>query len=203
MTQPDRILPSREAITGLLQAHHQGDRDAFERLVPLIYDDLRGIARRQLARSGPSPTLNATALVHEAWFQLVDETRVDWQSRGHFFAIAARAMRRIVVDHARERSAQKRGGDQVQVELDPDLLGVERQAETLLALDQALTTIASFSERLARVAECRLFGGLSEEETAAALEISLRTAQREWQRARAWLQREMAPSGSPAPAGGR
>jgi RNA polymerase sigma-70 factor (ECF subfamily) len=199
MTPPDRNVLPREAITGLLQAHHQGDSAAFERLVPLVYEDLRKIARRQLSRSASSPTLNATALVHEAWFQLVDETRVDWQSRGHFFAIAARAMRRIVVDHARERSAQKRGGGQGFVDLDPDSIAVEQQAENLLALDQALTTIASFSERLARVAECRLFGGLSEEETAAALEISLRTAQREWQRARAWLQKEMAPA---APAGG-
>jgi RNA polymerase sigma-70 factor (ECF subfamily) len=198
MTPPNSDLPAREAITGLLQAHHQGDPDAFERLVPLIYDDLRQIARRQLAKSATSPTLNATALVHEAWFQLVDETRVDWQSRSHFFAIAARAMRRIVVDHARERSAQKRGGGQAYVDLDPDAIAVEQQAETLLALDQALSTIATFSERLARVAECRLFGGLSEEETAAALDTSLRTVQREWRRARAWLQRAMSPGGDKA-----
>lgn len=191
---PDEIADPRAAITRLLLAHHQGDGEAFAQLVPLIYDDLRQIARRQLAKSGMSPTLNATALVHEAYFQLVDETRVDWQSRGHFFAIAARSMRRILIDYVRERRAQKRGGNQVQVDLDPNAIAIEQQAETLLALDQALGTIASFSERLARVVECRLFGGLSEEETAAALGISLRTAQREWQRARAWLQKEMTPA---------
>lgn len=197
---PEETPDPRAAITGLLLAHHQGDGEAFQQLVPLIYEDLRQIARRQLARSGMSPTLSATALVHEAYFQLVDETKVDWQSRGHFFAIAARSMRRILIDYVRERRAQKRGGDQVHVELDPNAIAVEQQAETLLALDQALGTIASFSERLARVAECRLFGGLSEEETAAALGISLRTAQREWQRARAWLQKEMAPGGGSAAA---
>jgi RNA polymerase sigma factor (TIGR02999 family) len=159
--------------------------------VPLVYQDLRVIARRQIARSGAAQTLNATALVHEAYFRLVDETKVPWQNRGHFFAIAARSMRRIIIDYARERQAQKRGGDAVHLELKPDAVAVEAQAETLLALDAALTRIAQFSERLAQVVECRLFGGLSDEETAQALDTSVRTVQREWSRAKAWLQREM------------
>ena len=187
----DDASDPREEITQLLIAHHAGDQGAFDRLLPLVYDDLRRIARRQLRRSGGAQTLNATALVHEAYFRLVDERRVDWQDRGHFFAIAARSMRRILVDYARERGAQKRGGGQAHVELRPDDIAVEEQAESLIALDQALATLGSFSERLARVVECRVFGGLSEEETAGALGISLRTSQREWQRARAWLAREM------------
>lgn len=192
---------SREAITQLLLAHHAGDRDAFARLVPLVYDDLRRIARQQLHRfGGAAQTLNATALVHEAYFRLVDERRVDWQDRGHFFAIAARSMRRIIVDYARERGAQKRGGGLAHVELKTEELAVAEQAESIVALDQALSALGAFSERLAQVVECRVFGGLSEEETAAALGVPLRTAQREWQRARAWLAREMGPPGE---AGGR
>ncbi len=184
-------MAEREQITHLLVAHHEGDEDAFKRLVPLVYNDLRQIARRQIFRSGAAYTLNATALVHEAYFRLVDETNVPWQNRGHFFAIAARSMRRIIVDYARERKAQKRGGDKQHVELTPNSVAIEEQAETLLALDRALTKITAFSERLAKVIECRLFGGLTEEETAQALEVSVRTVQRDWRRARAWLQKEM------------
>ncbi len=184
-------MAEREEITRLLIAHHQGDREAFERLVPLVYDDLRRIARRQIGRSGAAATLNATAIVHEAYFRLVDADGVPWQNRGHFFAVAARSMRRIIVDYARERQAQKRGGGEIHVELKPNAVAIEEQAETLLAIDRALTSIAAFSERLARVVECRLFGGLSEAETAQALDVSVRTVQREWHRGRAWLQREM------------
>lgn len=184
-------MDPHEEITLLLKAHHDGDEGAFERLVPLVYDDLRVIARRQIAKSGAARTLNATALVHEAYFRLVDEKSVPWQNRGHFFAIAARSMRRIIIDYARERQAQKRGGGQVHLELKPEAVAIEEQADTLLALDAALTRIATFSERLAQVVECRLFGGLSEEETAQAVGASVRTVQREWQRARAWLRKEM------------
>lgn len=181
----------RDEITRLLLAHHEGDAEAFRQLTSLVYDDPRRIAMRQIARGGAGETLNATALVHEAYLRLVDETRVEWQDRAHFFAIAARSMRRIIVDHARERRAQKRGGGQVHLELDPERIAVVEQAETLLALDAALAAMSAINERLAQVAECRLFGGLSEEETAQALSVSLRTVQRDWQRARAWLQREM------------
>ena len=182
---------TRDEITHLLLAHHQGDEEAFHQLTSLIYEDLRRIALRQIARGGAGATLSATVLVHEAYLRLVDETRVEWQDRSHFFAIAARSMRRIIIDHARERGAQKRGGGQARVELDPERIAVEEQAETLLAIDAALAAMSDIDERLARVAECRLFGGLSDEETARALGVSLRTVQRDWQRARAWLQRDM------------
>jgi RNA polymerase sigma factor (TIGR02999 family) len=182
---------SRDAITRLLIAHREGDDEAFRQLTELVYGDLRRIALGQIARGGAGETLNATALVHEAYLRLIDERQVEWQGRAHFFAIAARSMRRIIVDHARERGAQKRGGGQPHLELDPERIAVVEQAETLLALDRALAAMSEIDERLARVAECRLFGGLSEEETAQALAVSLRTEQRDWQRARAWLQREM------------
>ncbi len=184
-------MAAREAITRLLVAHREGDRQAFEQLVPLVYDDLRRIARRQIGRGGAAPTLNSTAIVHEAYFRLVDETGVPWQNRGHFFAIAARSMRRIIIDYARERHARKRGGGKVHVELEPDALAIDEHAESLLAIDRALTSMSAFSDRLARVVECRLFGGLSEAETAQALEVSVRTVQRDWRRGRAWLQREL------------
>lgn len=183
--------PSRAEITRLLLAHREGDDEAFRQLTPLIYNDLRRIALGQIARGGAGETLNATALVHEAYLRLIDERQVEWQGRAHFFAIAARSMRRIIVDHARERGAQKRGGGQPHLELDPERIAVVEQAETLLALDRALAAMSAIDERLAKVAECRLFGGLSEEETAQALAVSLRTVQRDWQRARAWLQRDM------------
>lgn len=182
---------SRGEITRLLLAYHEGDQEAFQQLTSLVYDELRRIARRQIARGGAGETLNATALVHETYLRLIDERRVEWQGRAHFFAIAARSMRRIIVDHARERGAQKRGGGQLHLELDPERIAVVEQAETLLALDAALAAMSEIDERLARVAECRLFGGLSEEETSRALAVPLRTVQRDWQRARAWLQRDM------------
>lgn len=183
--------PSQGEVTRLLLAHREGDPEAFKRLTSLVYEDLRRIARRQIGRGGAGETLSATALVHEAYLRLIDETRIAWQGRGHFFAIAARSMRRILVDHARERQAQKRGGGRPHLELDPERIALVEQAETLLALDVALAAMGALDDRLARVAECRLFGGLSEEETAQALAVSLRTVQRDWQRARAWLQREM------------
>jgi len=178
-------------VTRLLVAHHEGDEEAFGELLPLVYQDLRRIARQQVHRGAGAETLNATALVHEAYFRLVHETRVPWQGRGHFFAIAARSMRRILIDYARKKSTQKRGGGVALLELEPERIAVEEQAETLLALDQALERLAAFNERLAQVAECRLFAGLTEEETAAALGVSTRTVERDWVKARAWLQREV------------
>jgi RNA polymerase sigma factor (TIGR02999 family) len=187
MTAPD----ATGKITRLLQAHHDGDRAAFDQLVPLVYDRLRRIARGQLSgRRGQ--TLDTTSLVHEAYMELVEETGVAWQDRSHFFAICARAMRRILVDYARERTAQKRGGGKPDLTLEPELLGVEQQAEQVLAVDRALESLAGFNERLARLVECRYFAGMTEEESAHALGVSLRTVQRDWMRARAWLQKELA-----------
>jgi RNA polymerase sigma factor (TIGR02999 family) len=188
MPPPD---PAGE-ITRLLQAHHEGDREAFDLLVPMVYERLRQIARGQLARGGRGELLDTTALVHEAWVQLVDETGVDWQDRSHFYAISARAMRRIVVDFARRRTAMKRGGGAAALTLEPDQLGADRQADLILAVVRAVGSRASLNERLARVVECRYFAEMTEEETAQALGVSLRTVQRDWMRARAWLRKELA-----------
>lgn len=183
-------MAGTDDITSLLLAHQQGDASALDRVWPLVYDHLRAIAGRQLQRGAPV-TLNATALVHEAYLRLADDTRLQWQNRAHFLAIAARCMRQVIVDAARTRRAAKRGGGRPFVELDPDTIAVDGQAELIVAIDEALESVASFNQRMARVAECRLFAGLTEEETAQALDLSLRTVQREWHRARAWLQQQL------------
>jgi RNA polymerase sigma factor (TIGR02999 family) len=180
-----------DQITELLQRHRSGDRDAFDRLVGLVYHQLRQTARRQVARGWAGRTLDTTALVHEAYLVLVGETAVDWQDRQHFFAITARVMRRILVDHARYRGALKRGGGRPAVDLDRVLVSTDDQLELVLIVDEAVTALEAFNPRLARVVECRYFAGLSEEETASALGTSLRTVQRDWMRARAWLLEEL------------
>jgi RNA polymerase sigma factor (TIGR02999 family) len=179
-------------VTQLLKAYEAGDRSAFDRLVPIVYDELRRLARRQLYR-GPrgGQTLNTTGLVHEAWLRLVDQSQAEWQDRGHFLAVAARAMRQITIDHARRRLAAKRGGGAPREQLDESRLPGAQRAEWLLALEEALEHLARHNERLVRVVECRFFAGFSEEETAEALGVSLRTAQRDWLRARAWLREEL------------
>lgn len=183
-------------VTGLLRAYREGDRSAFDRLVPLVYDDLRRVARRQLRRGRGGQTLNTTGLVHEAYLKLADRTGAAMEDRGHLLAVSAAAMRQVIISHARRHAAAKRGGGDRPVTLEEDRIGVERQAEQLLALDDALTRLAGRNERLGRVVECRYFAGLSEEETAQALGTSLRTAQRDWMRARAWLREEL---GAPPP----
>lgn len=179
--------PMQTDITALLVAHGDGQADALDRLVPLVYQDLRRMARGHLRRRRPDDTLNTTGLVHEVYVRLVDQSRATWRDRGHFFAVSAIAMRQIVVDHARRRARLKRGGDQVLVPLEDAADPAEREAEQVMAIDQALGKLAAIDPRLARVVECRFFAGLSEEETAAALQVSVRTAQREWFKARAWL----------------
>ncbi len=183
-------MPASDDITSLLLAHQDGDATALAQVWPLLYDHLRGIARRQL-RSGAPATLNATALVHEAYLRLATSASLSWQNRAHFLGIAARCMRQVIVDAARTRGAAKRGGGRLPLSLDPDTIAVESQADLIVALDTALDAIAAFNTRLARVAECRLFAGLTDEETAQALDLSVRTAQRDWQRARAWLQQHL------------
>jgi RNA polymerase sigma factor (TIGR02999 family) len=180
-------------ITDLLQRHRRGDRSAFDALVPVIYDRLRRIARRQLARAWSLATLSPTSVVHEAYVQLSEETRVDWQSRSHFFGISACVMRQIVVDYARRRNAVKRGSARPKVSLDAVDVPVENRLELVLGVDEVLAMLESFNPRLARIVECRFFAGMTEEETADALQIPLRTAQREWMRARAWLLKELQP----------
>jgi RNA polymerase sigma factor (TIGR02999 family) len=180
-------------ITHLLQRHRAGDRSAFDVLVPLIYDRLRRMARWQLSRAWSLETLSPTSVVHEAYMQLSRETRVDWQSRSHFFGISARVMRRIVVDYARRRNALKRGAARPRVSVDAIDVPVENRLELVLGVDEVLDMLEGFNPRLARIVECRFFAGMTEEETAEALQIPLRTAQREWARARAWLLKELRP----------
>ena len=185
-----------DAITDALCALRNGAPDAMDRLAPLIYEQLKRIARRQLRAEPAGHTLSTTALVHEAYLKLVDQTRAEWQDRGHFFAVASGAMRRILVDHARRyRAARRGGGDDGApvrpIPLDDTEIPDAERADALVALDEALERLGRFDERQARVVECRFFGGLTEEETAAALGISQRTVAREWVTARGWLYREL------------
>jgi RNA polymerase sigma factor (TIGR02999 family) len=182
---------STAEITQLLRAWREGDEAAFERLSPMIYGELRKIAHGYMRNERDSATLQATALVHEAYLRLVDAARVDWQDRAHFYAVSAQVMRRILVDAARTRLRAKRGGELARVDLDeiPDL-GGERSGE-LLAMDDALNALAKLDPRKAKVIELRFFGGLSVEETAAVLRISAQSVMRDWRLARSWLMREI------------
>lgn len=181
-------------VTKLLRACRRGDQQAFERLIPLVYEDLRRIARRELGRLRRDQILDTTSLVHESYLHLVHPEEIDWNDRIHFLAVVSRAMRQVIVGHVRHQGAQKRGGGQLAVTLDERHLPVADKADRLLALDQALTRLGAHDERLVRVVECRFFTGMSEAETAAALEISLTTVQRDWRRARAYLRDLMAPA---------
>jgi RNA polymerase sigma factor (TIGR02999 family) len=184
-------MPVSGEVTQLLVAYREGDRDAFERLVPIVYDDLRRIARAHLRRNRAGHTLNTTVLVHEAYLRLVDQTRAQWEDRQHFLSVCARAMRQIIISNARKHAAAKRGGGERRVTLDEGRIAGNEDAEWLLSLDRALERLAARNERLARVVECRYFAGLSERETADALQTSLRTVQRDWMRARAWLREDL------------
>lgn len=183
-------MPSQQGeITQALLAATEGDEAATHRLWALVHDALRGMAHRVLRGEQHPQTLSATGLVHEAYFKLVDQSQVEWHNRAHFFAIACRAMRQILVDHARARNALKRRGRQNQVPLEEALAMAERRSEDLVALDEALTRLAAFDERMGQIVECRFFGGLTAEETAGVLGISKRTADREWRRAKTYLYR--------------
>jgi RNA polymerase sigma factor (TIGR02999 family) len=178
-------------VTQLLAAARQGDRSAMDRLMTLVYDELRAMARRQLRRWRPGQTLATTALVHEAYLRLV-QAGASWQDRAHFLSVAGVAMRHILVDTARRRAAQKRGGEELRVpleEAEPGRGGLEAdsQAVEILALDAALTSLAARNERLSRLVEMRFFAGLTEEEIAQALGTSERTVRRDWLKARAFL----------------
>lgn len=181
-------MEPRDDVTRLLRAWSDGDDDAFDALVPLVYDDLRRIARQHLRRRGGGLTLDTTALVHEAWLRLVDHERVAWEDRGHFLAVYSVVTRNLLVDLARRRAASKRGGDRRRVDLDRVELSVDEQADLILAVDAALRRLGEFDPRLARVVECRFFAGLTESETARAMECSERTVRRDWIKARALLQ---------------
>ncbi len=175
-------------VTQLLQAISIGDRNAAEELLPLLYNELRRLAARRLAREKPGLTLQPTALVHEAYVQLVDqEMGRKWDSRGHFFAAAATAMRRVLVDHARRKQSLKRGGDWQQLPLDEDAFTTPEEDERVLALHEGLESFAKVDPRSAQLVTLRFFAGLTLEEAAQSLEISLATAKRDWAYARAWL----------------
>ncbi len=185
--------PEKPEITQLLKAWERGDESAAERLMPVIYDELHRQAARAMRRENDEHTLQATALVHEAWLRLADQDRAGWKNRAHFFGIAAQMMRRVLVDHARARLAEKRGGALQQVTLS-DIHGDAAEANgdvDVIALHEALERLATLDPDQARLVELRYFGGLNIEETAAALDISPATVKREWAVARAWLRREL------------
>jgi len=185
-------LSGNEGITDLLLAWGEGDPDALDRLMPLVYADLRRIARAHLAHEPAGNSLQATGLVNEAYLRLVNQNRVQWQNRAHFFALAARLMRRIVVDHARARRAQKRGGGAGALPLEGVADPHAARDARLLDLDTALDRLAEQDPRASQIVELRHFGGLSIEEAAETLDLSPATVKREWSVARAWLQRELA-----------
>jgi RNA polymerase sigma factor (TIGR02999 family) len=184
-------------ITELLAAWRMGDGDALDRLLPIVYAELKRIARRQRGGRRGGDTLTTTALVHETWLRLANHSGADWVDRAHFFAVAARAMRYLLIDHARRHQAAKRGGGWQRLKLDVDLDIVpegavaDERAETLLALDDALTRLAALDERACRVVECRFFGGLTDRETAEALGVTERTVQRDWTKAKGWLRQAL------------
>ena len=177
-------------VTRLLLQWTEGDKQALEDLLPLVYDELRRLAKSYLQRERPGHTLQSTALVHEAYMRLVDQN-VSWQSRAHFFGIAAQMMRRILVDHARGKNAAKRGDGAVKVTLDEGLVAANERDINVLALDGALTKLAELDGQQGQIVELRFFAGLSIEETAEILKISPATVKRDWAMAKAWLYREM------------
>ena len=178
--------------TELLQALSGGQAEAADQLMPLVYEALEAIARNHLRKERADHTLDTSALVHEAYLKLVVQTRASWANRAHFFAIASQAMRRILINYAHKRNAAKRGGGMAAVTLNENLVQQEMRPEQLLALDEALDRLASFSERQAKVVEMRFFGGLKEEEIAEVLGISGPTVRRDWRFAKAWLSKELA-----------
>ena len=188
--------PQPRDVTTLLLAWRGGDEGALEALVPLVYAELRRLAHRKMRGERVDHPLQTTALVHEAYLRLIDSGRVHWKNRTHFFAVASQVMRRVLVDLARTRNAQKRGGDFAQLPFDEALDSPTGRRLDLVALDDALTALAEVDPRKARVVELRYFGGLTFEETAGVLEISSDTVMRDWKMARLWLLKELEPEGA-------
>lgn len=181
--------PERGDVTQLLDDLSGGDQEAMDRLMPLVYDELRRLARAHLADERAGHTLQTTALVHEAYLKLVNLERTEWKNRAYFFAVASRAMRRLLIDYARRRKRQKRGGGWQRVTFDEALLVTDLSAEKLIVLDEALTRLAELDERQSRIVEYRFFGGLTIDEVADVMDISPATVKRDWSMARAWLYR--------------
>jgi RNA polymerase sigma factor (TIGR02999 family) len=183
--------PPAIEITQLLQSWSQGDEAAIDKLMPLVYDELHRMARRYMSNENPGHTLQATALVNEAYLRLVNTSTANWQSRTHFFAVSAQVMRRILVDWARSRQAAKRGNDVHALELDEALAVPLRTGTDLVAVDDALKTLALLDSRKSQIVELRFFGGLSVKETAEVLKVSEETVHRDWRLAKSWLRREL------------
>ena len=192
----DEHQPNQSEVTRLLGEWRNGDERALEALMPLVYDELRRIADRSLRHERSSHTLQATALVHEAYLRLVGQRDVQWRSRAHFFAIAAQLIRRILVDHARRRHAAKRGSGVDALSLEPDVAVSPSRSVDALALDQAIDRLSGIDPQQGRIVELRFFGGLTNDEVAEVLEISSRTVIREWNMAKAWLYLELSGEGS-------
>jgi RNA polymerase sigma factor (TIGR02999 family) len=181
--------PSSQEVTRLLLAWRDGDQEALERLTPLVYGELRRMAHRYMRRESPDHTLQSSALVNEAFLRLIDCRQIDWQNRAHFFGIAAQMMRQILIDHARSHARAKRGGALRQVSFEETAIVSNERAAELIALDDALTALASFDLNKSRIVELRFFGGLTNEEVGEVMGMSLRTIEREWRKAKAWLRR--------------
>jgi RNA polymerase sigma factor (TIGR02999 family) len=186
---------SKTTVAQLVENARRGDEEALSALMPLVYDELRRLAASYMRRERPGQTLQATALVHDAYIRLMQDSKLSWQNRSHFFGIAARSMRQILVERARARHAVKRGGSRIRVTLDAGLLAAEAPAIDLEALDEALTRLEALDDELAQVVEVRFFGGLSIEEAAETLGVSPATVKRRWTVAKAWLVRELGVKG--------
>lgn len=183
--------PSQSDVTSLLKQFTQGDKEAAEKLIPLVYDELKRLARSYMRREPPDHTLQTTALVHEAYLKLICQRTANWQSRSHFFGIAAQLMRRILIDHARGQLREKRGGGKAILPLKADLAFSPEQSEELMRLDEALDRLSVLDPRQGKVVELRFFGGLSVEETSGFLGVSPKTVKRDWVVAKAWLHAEL------------
>lgn len=184
------VAPSSKEVTRLLVDWGNGDHAALDELIPLVYDELRRMARRYMRRESQDHTLQTSALVNEAYLRLVDQKSVQWQNRAHFFGVAAQLMRRILVDHARSRSRAKRGGGAQRVSLAEPAL-ISKEASEVIALDDALSNLAEMDPRKSQIVEMKFFGGLTTEEVAEVLKITPRTVEREWRKAKAWLNRAL------------
>lgn len=191
MTESESMAPDPGEVTVILNSIRSGQRDGYGELIPIVYDELRRMAERFLASERVDHTLSPTALVHEAYVKLVNIDRLEWNGRSHFFAIAATAMRRLLVDHGKAHRAQKRGGGRQRVDLLDDVFGEEGPQVDVLALDDALERLEALDERQARVVELRFFGGLGTDEIAEHLEVSPRTVKNDWRMAKLWLLKEL------------
>jgi len=189
-------MPARSDPTDLLLAWSQGDESAFDKLVPIVHQELHALARRYMRGERSDHTLQATALVNEAYVRLIDVNRIRWQNRSHFLAVAAQTMRRILVEFARQRHRQKRGGDAVRVTIGDAMEITQDSSADLVALSDALSALATFDPRMSQVVELRFFGGLTVQETSDVLNVSPETVNRDWKTAKAWLLRELSQSKS-------